>query len=394
MSLRHTAGPTPMNQPHPARIRVLVVDDSALVRKAISDALALDPEIEVVGSACDPYVAREKILKLDPDVLTLDIEMPRMDGLTFLRILMEHHPLPVLVVSSLAQAGSQVALDAIDAGAVDVLAKPDGTMSIGGLGARLAFHVKAAAASQRFSRRREPVTRQAELPLEAAPDRSLARAAEPPASHAPHVPGAVLPPVGAVDPRQLVVLGSSTGGVEALRTILPRLPADLPPVAVVQHISPYFSRAVAQRLNTLCGYEVCEAEEGMELRRGRCVIAPGDRHLAVVWHGGAYRARLLETPPVHHCRPAVDVLFRSAAEAAGPRVVAALLTGMGSDGAMGMQAIHRAGGRTIAQDEATSVVFGMPRAAIELDAAQQIVPLPQIAEAIVKAVAQQAIVPR
>jgi two-component system, chemotaxis family, protein-glutamate methylesterase/glutaminase len=383
----------PMNQIQKSRIRVLVVDDSALVRKAITDALALDPEIEVVGSACDPYVAREKILKLDPDVLTLDIEMPRMDGLTFLRILMEHHPLPVVIVSSLAQAGSQTALDAIDAGAVDVLAKPDGTMSIGGLGARLAFHVKAAAASTRFSHRRQPVTRPAELPLEDAPDRSVARGATPAAAPAWQMSGPPLPSVGAVDPRQLVVLGSSTGGVEALRTILPRLPADLPPVAVVQHISAYFSRVVAQRLDALCGYEVREAEEGMELRRGRCVIAPGDRHLAVVSQGGVYRARLLETPPVHHCRPAVDVLFRSAAEAAGPRVVAALLTGMGSDGAMGMQAIRRAGGQTIAQDEATSVVFGMPRAAIELNAAQLVVPLPQIAEAIVKAVAAQAILP-
>lgn len=371
-----------MNQSHPSRIRVLVVDDSALVRKAITDALALDPEIEVVGSACDPYVAREKILKLDPDVLTLDIEMPRMDGLTFLRILMEHHPLPVVVVSSLAQAGSQTALDAIDAGAVDVLAKPDGTMSIGGLGARLAYHVKAAAAATRFGRRQRPATRTSELPLESV-DSAPSRAAAPPVT----VP---LPPVGPVDSRQLVVLGASTGGVEALRTILPRLPADLPPVAVVQHISAYFSRVVAQRLDTLCGYEVREAEDGMELRRGLCVIAPGDRHLAVVREGGGYRARLLETPPVHHCRPAVDVLFRSAAEAAGPWVVAALLTGMGSDGAVGMQAIRRAGGRTIAQDEATSVVFGMPRAAIEMGMAEQIVPLQGIAEAIVKAVATQA----
>lgn len=385
----YRGGTTPMNQSHPPRIRVLVVDDSALVRKAITDALALDPEIEVVGSACDPYVAREKILKLDPDVLTLDIEMPRMDGLTFLRILMEHHPLPVVVVSSLAQAGSQTALDAIDAGAVDVLAKPDGTMSIGGLGARLAYHVKAAAASTRFARRPRPVTRSSELPLESAADRRLPHGLDGIPDPARPV-AAALPPVGVVDPRQLVVLGCSTGGVEALRTILPRLPADLPPVAVVQHISAYFSRVVAQRLDAMCGYEVREAEEGMELRRGLCVIAPGDRHLAVVWQGGGFRARLLATPPVHHCRPAVDVLFRSAAEAAGSRVVAALLTGMGSDGAMGMQAILRAGGRTIAQDEATSVVFGMPRAAIELNAAEQVVPLPRIAEAIVSAVAAQA----
>ncbi len=376
-----------MNATPSARIRVLVIDDSALVRKAITDALSLDPEIEVVGSACDPYVAREKILKLDPDVLTLDLEMPRMDGLTFLRILMRHHPLPVVVVSSLTQAGSQAALDAMEAGAVDVLAKPDGTLSIGGLGARLAYHVKAAAASSRFRRAPGAAPLGADLPLEAGPPQGVGSASR--AAEAGRIEPAPLPPVNGLDPRQIVVVGASTGGVEALRTILPRLPAGLPPIAVVQHISAYFSRVVAERLDAICGYDVREAEEGMELRRGLCVIAPGDRHLAVVWQGDAYRVRLLETPPVHHCRPAVDVLFRSAAEAAGPRAVAALLTGMGSDGAVGMQAIRKAGGRTIAQDEASSVVFGMPRAAIELGAAEQVVPLQRMAEAIVQAVTGQ-----
>jgi two-component system chemotaxis response regulator CheB len=377
-----------MNRSTPSPIRVLVVDDSALVRKAIGDALALDPEIEVVGTACDPYVAREKILRLDPDVITLDLEMPRMDGLTFLRILMEHHPLPVVVVSSLTQAGSQAALDAMEAGAVDVLAKPDGTMSIGNLGPRLAYHVKAAAASARFVRRREAPGRGRELPLES----GAPAAARPAASGRPAAapPGPALAPVGIVDPRQLVVIGASTGGVEALRAILPRLPGDLPPIAVVQHISAYFSRVVADRLNALCGYTVREAVEGMTLARGTCVIAPGDRHLAVAWEAGGYRARLLDTPPVHHCRPAVDVLFRSAARAGGPRVAAALLSGMGSDGALGMQAIREAGGRTIAQDEATSVVFGMPRAAIEAGVAEQVLPLPGIAEGIVRLVAAQA----
>lgn len=374
-----------MNQSPRSPIRVLVVDDSALVRKAIGDALAPDPEIEVVGTACDPYVAREKILRLDPDVLTLDLEMPRMDGLTFLRILMEHHPLPVVVVSSLTQAGSQAALDAMEAGAVDVLAKPDGTMSIGNLGPRLAYHVKAAAASTRFVRRREAPARGVELPLE-----SGGTPAPRPAPRPAVPPGPALAPVGFVDPRQLVVIGASTGGVEALRAILPRLPGDLPPIAVVQHISAYFSRVVAERLDTLCGYTVREAQEGMALARGTCVIAPGDRHLAVAWEGGGYRVRLLDTPPVHHCRPAVDVLFRSAARAGGPRVVAALLSGMGSDGALGMQAIREAGGRTIAQDEATSVVFGMPRAAIEAGVAEQVLPLPGIAEGIVRLVAAQA----
>ena len=373
-----------MHTPPPPRIRVLVVDDSAIVRKSISEALALDPEIEVVATACDPYVAREKILAFDPDVLTLDLEMPRMDGLTFLRILMEHHPLPVVVVSSLTQAGSQAALAAMEAGAVDVLAKPDGTMSIGNLGARLAYHVKAAAASKGFGKR--PPLVAAPLPLDVSPARPAP--APPPASLGQ---GVVLAAPRQIHPRQLVVIGSSTGGVEALRTILPQLPAGMPPIAVVQHISAYFSKVVAQRLDGACGYRICEAEEGMPLRPGLCVIAPGERHLAVTWQGGEYRARLLETPPVHHCRPAVDVLFRSAAESAGRFVTAALLTGMGSDGAVGMQAIRAAGGRTIAQDEASCVVFGMPRAAIELGAAEQVVPLSGIAAAIVRGVASQAL---
>ena len=373
------------SSPH-RRLRVLVVDDSAVVRKSISDALSLDPEIEVVATACDPYVAREKILRFEPDVLTLDLEMPRMDGLTFLRILMKHHPLPVVVVSSLTQAGSQAALDAMEAGAVDVLAKPDGTMSIGNLAARLAYHVKAAAAARGFAPRHVTAAASASLPLEIPPPM-------PAATGGPSVADrglTSLPPPRRIDPRQLVVIGSSTGGVEALRTILPQLPAGMPPIVVVQHISAYFSRVVAQRLDHACGYEVREAEEGMALRPGLCVIAPGDRHLAVSWHGAGYRARLLETPPVHHCRPAVDVLFRSAAETAGRMTVAALLTGMGNDGGLGMKAIRSAGGHTIAQDEATCVVFGMPRAAIEMAAAEQVVPLPGIAAAIVRAVAEQA----
>ena len=345
------------------RIRVLVVDDSALVRRAITEALGRDPEIEVVGSACDPYVAREKIEQLAPDVLTLDLEMPRMDGLTFLRILMKHHPLPVVVVSSLAQHGSQAAMDAVEAGAVDVLAKPDGTMSIGGLADRLAYHVKAAAAAG-VGRRR-------------------------PAEPASAAPPPLAAPAAPLDSRQIIVIGGSTGGVEALRTLLPRFPQALPPIAVVQHISAYFSRVVAERLDPLCGLEVREAIDGGLLRSGTCVIAPGDSHLAVEFVGGVYRTKLLKTPPIHHCRPAVDVLFRSAADAAGPHAVAALLTGMGSDGAMGMQAIHRAGGTTIAEHESTCVVYGMPRAAVELGVVDQSVPLPDIPAAIMKAIARR-----
>jgi len=373
-----------MSAPSPRqKLRVLVVDDSALVRKTITDALNLDPGIEVVGSACDPYVAREKIMRLDPDVITLDLEMPRMDGLTFLRILMEHHPMPVVVVSSLAQAGSQAALDALEAGAVDVLAKPNGTMSVGALAGQLAHHVKAAAASVRF---RRPAGR-SERPTPGA-----VAAVRP--TPTPQNPGAKSGPyTGRVNSRQLIVIGASTGGVEALRSVLPNLPAGLPPIAVVQHISPYFSKAVAGRLDTLCPIPVVEAEDGMILERGTCVVAPGDFHLALVWQGEGYRTRLMQTPPVHHCRPSVDVLFRSVAEAGGPHVVAALLTGMGSDGAMGMEAIHKAGGRTIAEHEKTCVVYGMPRAAVELGVVDLVLPLPQIAGAIVDAVARKPLPP-
>lgn len=347
-----------MTDPPSPKIRVLVVDDSALVRQAISEALARDPALEVVGTACDPYVAREKIAQLDPDVLTLDLEMPRMDGLTFLRILMEHHPLPVVVVSSLTQQGSQAAVDAVEAGAVDVLAKPDGTMSIGTLADKLAFHVKAAAAAA--PRLRKP----------AAP------AVSPPPP---------LEPATAADPKQIIVIGASTGGVEALRQIVPQFPAGLPPIAIVQHISAFFSRAVADRLATLSGIPVREAGDDEPLRPGECVIAPGDFHLAVDFRGNGYRTRLLQTPPIHHCRPAVDVLFRSAAEAAGRHAVGVLLTGMGSDGAIGLQAIRAAGGTTIAQDEATSVVYGMPRAAVELGVVDRVAALETIPTAVIAA---------
>jgi len=375
----------------PRRIRVLVVDDSALVRKALTDALALDPEIEVVGSACDPYVAREKIVRLDPDVLTLDLEMPRMDGLTFLRILMEHHPLPVVVVSSLAQAGSQAALEALEAGAVDVLAKPNGTMSVGDLAGRIAFHVKAAAASGRFARsarahdsdRAAPVRPTAVVPGPVAPGPA-------PQSPPPRRPTAF---TGRVDARKLIVIGASTGGVEALRTVLPLLPAGLPPIAIVQHISPYFSKAVAARLDALSDLEIREAADGMRLERGTCLIAPGDHHLAIARDRDGYRARILQSPPIHHCRPSVDVLFRSAAEAAGQHVVAALLTGMGTDGALGMQAIHRVGGRTIAEHEKTCIVYGMPRAAIQAGVVDEVVPLPKVADAILRAVGAGPAVP-
>jgi two-component system, chemotaxis family, protein-glutamate methylesterase/glutaminase len=366
----------------PNKIKVLVIDDSALVRKAISDALSLDPEIEVVGTANDPLIAQEKMPKLLPDVLTLDLEMPRMDGLTFLRLLQKNPPMPpVVVVSSLTQEGSRHALEAMDAGAADVLAKPDGSMSIGHLANKLAFHVKAAA---RARRRTAPTT----PPPQAA--RSSPTARTPSALMEDILPSRSTPesprPQSNVLDRRLIVIGSSTGGVEALRELLPNLPSNLPPIAVAQHIPPFFSKAVADRLNSLADYEIHEAKDGEELHNGMCVIAPGDYHLTIHRVGNIYKTRLSQTPPVHYCRPAVDVLFRSAANAAGDKTLAVILTGMGSDGALGMQAIKQAGGHTLAEHEDTCVVFGMPRAAIQLGAVDHVVPLHQMPAALIKGI--------
>ena len=347
------------------KVRVLVVDDSALARRAIRDALARDPEIDVVGGAPDPYVARDQILALRPDVITLDLEMPRMDGLTFLKILQEHHPVPVVVVSSLTQAGSAKAMEALEAGAIDVLAKPTGGRSLSELAHELAFHVKAAGRSSRRTRQ-NPTAAEVAKPLT-------------PAFHPGHFTS-----------RRVIVIGASTGGVEALRYLLPRLPDGLPPIVVVQHIPANFSRIMAEHLNALCSFTVREAVQGEELRPGSCLVAPGDFHLSLVRAGLGYRVRLTQSPRVHHCRPAVDILFRSAAEQAGEHAVAALLTGMGVDGARGLQLLRAAGARTMAESEESCVVFGMPQAAIKLGAAEKVVPLSQMPQTILKMLSQPA----
>jgi two-component system, chemotaxis family, protein-glutamate methylesterase/glutaminase len=340
---------------NPARkIKVLVVDDSAVVRKMITESLSHDPQIEVVGTAPDPYVGREKILELNPDVLTLDIEMPRMDGITFLKILQQHRPMPVIVISSLTQSGSAAALAALEAGAVDVLAKPSSAYSIGALGEQLAMRVKAAAMAR--LRRGNADVRPSPSPARRSPT--------------------------ACHPRQIILIGASTGGVEALTRVLCELPDGLPGIAIVQHIPPYFSRVFAERINSQAALEVREAAEGDLLRPGLALIAPGDFHMTAQWTGSGYRMLLNQKPAVHHCRPAVDVLFRSVAEIPDARVVAAILTGMGSDGALGLQALKAHGAHTLAQDESTSVVYGMPRAAAELGVVDQVLPLPQIASAL------------
>ena len=351
-------------------IKVLVVDDSALVRKTITDTLAHDPDIEVVGVANDPLIAMEKIPRLQPDVITLDMEMPRMDGLTYLRQLQkERSPLAVVVISSLTQQGSRLALEAMDAGASEVLAKPDGSTSIGALAAKLAYHIKAAhAARQRFRQRQ---TQAVSTPV-----------------HNPRPASLHASPVSHQGDRRLIVIGASTGGVEALRDLLPSLPAGLPPILVVQHIPAFFSKAVADRLNTLCDYEVREAADHDAVRPGQCLIAPGNFHMMVQADGSVYRIRLTQSPPVHHCRPAVDVLFRSAAEVAGRHTLGVLLTGMGSDGAMGMRAIRNAGGINLAEHEDSCVIYGMPRAAVQLGVVDKSVVLERMPQAMLEAIGQ------
>ncbi|ACB73719.1 protein-glutamate methylesterase/protein-glutamine glutaminase [Opitutus terrae] len=338
------------------RIRVLIVDDSAVVRRLVTEALRADPEIEVVGTAADPYVARDRIKELDPDVLTLDLEMPRMDGLTFLRILMDQHPMPVVIMSSLSQKGSDYALEALRLGAFDVLGKPSGAYSFGDLGAQLIARVKAAGGA----RLRRPSTGTAAAPVRTAPR------------------------TGAASARQLILLGASTGGTEALREVLTRLPAGLPPIAVVQHIPPVFSKAFADRLSAQCAFEVREAADGDMLKPGLALIAPGNFHLMVQWHADHYRARVTTGPQIWHQRPAVDVLFKSAADCgAAPHAIAGVLTGMGKDGAEGLLRLRGLGAITFAQDEASCVVYGMPRAAWENGAAQRQIPLDRIADFIV-----------
>jgi two-component system chemotaxis response regulator CheB len=337
-------------------IRVLVVDDSAVVRKLVTEALKADPEIEVVGTAIDPYIARDKIKELNPDVLTLDLEMPRMDGLTFLKILMAQHPLPVIIMSSLTQRGSDYALEALRLGAFDVLAKPGGSYSFGDLGPQLIARIKASAGA-RLRRTAAPA---APLPVRRAP-------------------------LSGSNSRHVILLGASTGGTEALREVLTHLPAGLPGIAVVQHIPPVFSKSFADRLNTLCAFEVREAVDGDRLTPGLALIAPGNFHMMLQWSADHYRVRVADGPPIWHQRPAVDLLFKSAADCgAAPHALAGIFTGMGRDGADGLLRLKERGATTFAQDEASCVVYGMPKAAWENGAAQRQVPLTHAADFIVR----------
>ncbi|HZT78434.1 MAG TPA: chemotaxis response regulator protein-glutamate methylesterase [Vicinamibacterales bacterium] len=317
------------------RTRVLIVDDSAIVRRTLSNALQHEPDMEVVGLASDPFVARELIALHKPDVLTLDIEMPRMDGLTFLRELMASRPLPVIIVSSLTQTGSVATVDALASGAVDVIAKPGGPYTVGDVADRLKYCIRAIRTGRpvRYGRLRAY------------------------AAAAPHA-------ASLAQANGLLVVGASTGGTRAIETLLKRLPADTPPIAIVQHMPAHFTRVFAARLDSVCPMRVVEAEHDQLLQRGVAYVAPGNYHLIVKSRGHELRTALTSGAPAHYQRPAVDVLFRSVAELRGVAVVALLLTGMGSDGAAGMVALRDAGAVTIAEAEPSCVVFGMPAEAI------------------------------
>lgn len=336
---------------NPKPIRLLVVDDSALARRLTTDSLAPFPEIEIVGTAQDAYAARDKILQLKPDVMTLDIEMPRMDGVTFLKAVMKHHPMPVIILSSLTSATSDKPWEALQAGAVEVVEKPAGGVSARAHGLHLAELIKAAAGA-----RLRPA------PPEAAPP-----------------PTRQLHPPRTFSERGIILMGSSTGGTEALKTVLTSMRGDLPGVCIVQHIPPLFSKTFAERMNKLCAMEVREARDRDVVQPGLALVAPGGYHMLLQWQGRHYQVRLNQGPPIHHQRPAVDILFDSAVNAgAAPYAAAALLTGMGTDGAAGLLRLRNEGAATIAQNEETCVVFGMPREAIRQGAAQHVVPLERI----------------
>jgi len=359
-----------MDKAHSAgRIRVLIVDDSALVRKLLSEILGSARDMEVVGTAQDAYQARDRIKSLRPDVLTLDVEMPRMDGITFLRNLMRLHPMPVVMVSSLTDAGAEVTLDALSIGAVDYLSKPkvDLAATLGDYREELLEKIRAAARARVRPYVAKPERTSA--PSESlGADAVLRRAA----------------PVRYRTTDRLIAVGASTGGTEAIKAFLHGMPPDAPGVVIAQHIPKAFSTPFAERMNRSSQMTVCEVQDGQQILPGHAYIAPGDRHLVVVRSGTRWVCRLDDGPPVNRHKPSVDVLFRSVAQEAGYNAIGVLLTGMGKDGAQGLLEMRQAGSPTIAQDEATSVVWGMPGEAVQIGAAVEELPLHHIAHRVLE----------
>ncbi|MFJ6321692.1 MULTISPECIES: chemotaxis response regulator protein-glutamate methylesterase [unclassified Rhizobium] len=353
------------------KIRVLIVDDSASVRQVMTQVLSADPEIEVMGAAADPFMAAKKIQEEIPDVITLDVEMPRMDGITFLRKLMTQRPIPVVMCSSLTEAGSETLMQALEAGAVDIILKPKIAAAdhLAEAGAMIRETVKGAAAARLGTARRRVIA-----------------STEPTAKLTADV--VLPPPTGramAKTTEMVVCVGASTGGTEALRELLVALPANTPGMVIVQHMPEKFTAAFAKRLNNLCEVEVKEAEHGDPVLRGHVLIAPGGKHILLERQGARYVVAIKDGPLVSRHRPSVDVLFRSAARSAAGNAMGVIMTGMGDDGARGMKEMHDAGAFTVAQDEETSVVFGMPKEAIAHGGVDRTVALDHIAREILAA---------
>ncbi|MET3663985.1 chemotaxis response regulator protein-glutamate methylesterase [Caulobacter sp. 1776] len=358
------------------KIRVLIIDDSATVRQTLASILASDPQIEVLGVASDPFVAAKRIAEEIPDVITLDVEMPRMDGITFLRKLMAQKPIPVVMCSSLTEAGSETLLQALEAGAVDIILKPKVGVADHLLESkiRICDAVKAAAGA-RIAGSKRPVPQFTRFGHE--PEKKLTADAM--------LPPPVATKAMARTTESVVCVGASTGGTEALRVLLEALPPDSPGMVIVQHMPEKFTASFAQRLDSLCAVEVKEAEDGDTVRRGRVLIAPGNKHTLLERSGARYYVSVKDGPLVSRHRPSVDVLFRSATRSAGSNAVGVIMTGMGDDGARGMAEMKQAGAFTLAQDEATSVVFGMPKEAIALGCVDRVVPLQTLAAEVLRA---------
>ncbi|MFA5904239.1 MAG: chemotaxis response regulator protein-glutamate methylesterase [Desulfobacula sp.] len=349
----------------PNKIKVLIVDDSALVRRTLEEILSSDPGIEVIGTAQDPFAAAQKMRLEKPDVITLDIEMPRMDGITFLQKIMSQHPIPVVICSTLAAERSATALRALDSGAVEIITKPTvGTKQFFEESRiRICDIVKAAAMSKikKMSEIRKVAPKLTADAVIEKPTKAMLKTTE-----------------------KIVAVGASTGGTEALRVFLEKFPRDVPGIVIVQHMPENFTKAFAERLNSICKINVKEAQDGDSVLRGQALVAPGNKHLLIKRSGARYYVEIKDGPLVSRHRPSVDVLFRSAARYAGKNAVGVIMTGMGDDGAKGMLEMKESGASTIAQDEASSVVFGMPKEAIKLGCVDKILPLERINQAVLE----------
>ncbi len=347
------------------KLKVLIIDDSALIRQLLTEILNSDPLIEVVGAAADPYIARDKIKELSPDVLTLDVEMPRMDGISFLRNLMRLRPMPVVMISTLTQKGADTTLEALSLGAIDFVAKPriDVTEKLADYEDEIIEKVKVAGKAKVRQLKERPAVKKSEVEQKLSADDVMGKVAW----------------TGKIKTTEkIIAIGASTGGTEAIREVLEQFPADSPAVLITQHIPPTFSESFAKRLNQSCAITVVHAQDGQPIIPGHAYVAPGGTHLMLTRSGARYYCKISDAPPVNRHKPSVDVMFRSVLQSAGPNALAVILTGMGDDGAKSMKELRDIGVHTIAQDEKTSVVWGMPGEAVKLEAVEYVEPLNQI----------------